>query len=83
MFKLILGLVSPTSGKILINGFDAAKIPNGEKRRIFGYVEQGFRSIPGTIEEQITLKDPSITSSKVEEVMKAVFLDEYVLFYIL
>lgn len=78
LFKLILGLVSPTSGKILINGFDAAKIPNGEKRRIFGYVEQGFRSIPGTIEEQITLKDPSITSSKVEEVMKAVFLDEYV-----
>lgn len=78
LFKLILGLVSPTSGKILINGFDATKIPDGEKRRIFGYVEQGFRSVPGTIEEQITLKDPSITASQVERVMKAVFLDEYV-----
>lgn len=78
LFKLILGLNQPTEGQILINGFDVSLIPNPEKRRIFGYVEQGFRSIPGTIEEQITLKDESIPHEKVEGVMKAVFLDDYV-----
>lgn len=82
LFKLILGIELPTEGKILINGADATKIPDKEKRYIFGYVSQGFKAIEGTIEDQITLKDKHISEEKVREVMKEVYLDEYVLTHI-
>lgn len=78
LFYLMLALLKPTEGMITINGYDASKIPNKEKRKIFGYVQQGFEEIDGTIEEQITLKDPLISLDKVQEAMKVVFLDDVV-----
>lgn len=61
VFKLLLGLYLPDNGRVLIYGTDAGKIPDSIKRRLFGYVEQSFRLIPGTMEDQITLGDPYIT----------------------
>lgn len=79
MFRLILGMYLPTEGRVLIGNEDAYRIPGREKKRLFGYVEQGFSSIDGTILDQITLKDPSISIDKVRECMKKVFLDHYVM----
>lgn len=78
LFRLILGLYHPVEGRILLNGYDASLIPDKEKRNIFGYVEQGFASVTGTILEQITLSDPSISIESVRDVMKQVGLDDYV-----
>lgn len=78
LFRLLIGMLVPTSGHIYVGGKDSYLIPDSEKRKIFGYVEQGFSSIPGTIEDQITLKDKSISFKAVKESMKAVFLDDYV-----
>ncbi len=78
LFKLILGLENPTEGKILLNGQDVSLIRDSEKRKIYGYVEQGFSSIEGTIMEQITLKDEHYTLDDVRKVMKIVSLDDYV-----
>jgi ATP-binding cassette subfamily B multidrug efflux pump len=66
IFKLLLGLYQPQEGRVLIFGQDAARIPDGEKRRLFGYVEQSFHPVPGTVAEQITLYDEGIGQPEVE-----------------
>ena len=78
LFRLLTGLVEPSSGSIKICGIEAKKIPSSLKSELFGYVSQGFQKVPGTIKDQITLKDPSITQEQVEKAMKQVFLDDYV-----
>ena len=50
---------------MLIQGVPAQDIPDAEKRHLFGYVEQAFHMVPGTVKEQITLYDPSITMEDV------------------
>ena len=65
IFKLLLGLYRPQSGQVLIHGQEASVIPDFEKRKLFGYVEQSFRMVPGSVAEQITLFDetPIATSA--------------------
>lgn len=70
-FKLLLGLYRPEQGRVLIFGKDAAVLPDSVKRKIFGYVEQSFHMVPGTVLDQITLFDASITA---EQAMKAAAL---------
>ncbi len=79
MFRLLLGMYVPTEGNVLIGKEEAIRIPGKEKKKLFGYVEQGFSSIDGTIMEQISLKDASISLERVRECMKKVFLDDYVM----
>lgn len=70
-FKLLLGLYRPEQGRVLIFGKDASVLPDSVKRKIFGYVEQSFHLVPGTVLDQITLFDASITA---EQAMKAAAL---------
>jgi len=76
IFKLILGLYEPWQGTVGVFGRDAGSIREEEKRSLFGYVEQSFRLIPGTILEQITLKDPGVTRAMAEQAARLVGLDE-------
>lgn len=55
IFKLILGLYRPDRGSVTIGGVNSADIPDKAKRRLFGYVEQSFHMVPGTVKDQITL----------------------------
>ena len=57
IFKLLLGLYEPDKGSVSIAGQKATAIPDSEKRRIYGYVEQTFHMVPGTVKDQITLYD--------------------------
>lgn len=68
IFKLLLGLYEPDKGSVSIAGQKATAIPDSEKRRIYGYVEQTFHMVPGTIKDQITLYDREVTD---EDVIKA------------
>lgn len=78
LFKLIMGLLRPTKGSITINGIDVYEIPNSEKRKLFGYVDQGFHIIKGTVAEQISLQDESISREQIEKALDFVGLKEYV-----
>ena len=71
IFKLLLGLYEPDKGSVSIAGQKATAIPDSEKRRIYGYVEQTFHMFPGTVKDQITLYDVSITDEDVIEAAKA------------
>ena len=65
IFKLLLGLYDPDNGSVLIAGQKATAIPDSEKRKVYGYVEQTFHMVPGTVKDQITLYDTLITDEDV------------------
>ena len=76
IFKLLLGLYSPKHGNVRIGGKNASTIPDSERRKLFGYVEQSFHMVPGTVKDQITLYDKSITMDEVREAAAIAGLDE-------
>ena len=75
IFKLLLGLYEPQNGKVRIKGRETTKIPDSEKRRLYGYVEQTFHRVPGTVRDQITLYDERFTQEDVREAAKIAGLD--------
>ena len=79
IFKLLLGLYSPDSGTVEIGGQPAADIPDGEKRKLFGYVEQSFHMVPGTVKDQITLFDPAISTEQVYAAAKLTGLHDTIM----
>lgn len=78
VFKLLSGLYKPQSGKITIGGVDVSDIPDDKRRACIGCVEQHFSRIPGTVLDQITLKDPEITEDMARSVAKLAGIDEAV-----
>lgn len=76
IFKLLLGLYTPKEGKVMIDGKAADAITDSEKRKLFGYVEQSFHMVPGTVKDQITLYDEMITMEDVREAAEVAGLDE-------
>ena len=56
----------PQSGEVLINGIHADTITDKDKRKLFAYVEQTFHMVAGTVKEQITLFDDSISDEDVK-----------------
>jgi len=78
LFKLIMGLLKPSEGIITINGINVYDIPNSQKRRLFGYVEQSFHVINGTVADQISLKDESITREQILAALEFAGLKDYV-----
>lgn len=78
VFKLILGLYSPWRGQVRIYGVPIEQINDIEKAKRIGYVEQTFQMIPGTVKEQITLKNPSISQKQVENALEVVGMNEVV-----
>lgn len=70
VFKLLLGLYAPQSGSVLIEGVPAADIADQDRRALFGYVEQRFHQVPGTVRDQITLYDPAISDQAMRTAVK-------------
>ncbi|MEE0817085.1 MAG: ABC transporter ATP-binding protein [Coprococcus catus] len=68
ILKLLLGLYEPQQGEVLIRGQSASEIKAASRRCLFGYVEQSFHMVPGTIRDQITLFDDGISDAQVHAV---------------
>lgn len=79
IFKLLLGLYEPKKGSVLIQGRRAGVVEEKEKRKLFGYVEQTFHRVPGTVKDQITLFDPEITSEMAEKAARLAGLHETIM----
>lgn len=76
VFRLLLGLYKPQSGSITVGGEDVTAIPDEKKRACIGCVEQRFSRVPGTVLDQITLSDPSITPEEAYAAAKLAGIDE-------
>lgn len=68
ILKLLLGLYEPDQGHVLIHGIPATAVKAGDRRKLFGYVEQTFHMVPGTVRDQITLYDDRISDRQVKAV---------------
>lgn len=79
IFKLLLGLYDPDNGSVLIAGQKATAIPDSKKRKVYGYVEQTFHMVPGTVKDQITLYDTLITDEDVIEAAKTAGLHDAIM----
>ncbi|MCM1105420.1 MAG: ABC transporter ATP-binding protein/permease [Blautia sp.] len=71
IFKLLLGYYSPQKGSVKIFGAEADTIPDSDKRRLFGYVEQRFVPVSGSVREQIAVYDRTLSD---EDIQKAATL---------
>ena len=78
IFKLILGLYSPQQGSVTIFGAPADQISDRQKRRLFGYVEQTLRPASGTVGDQISLFDETITAGQIAHAVRLVGLDSVI-----
>lgn len=76
IFKLLMGLYEPQQGEVCIEGVPASAIPDEARRGLFGYVEQTFHRVPGTVRDQITLFDASIADGAVQNAAELAGLDE-------
>ena len=74
LVKLILGLYEPEAGQVRVFGTPPAGIPEAEKRRWFGYVEQQFRPVPGTVGDQVALQDPQVSEEQIRKALVTVGL---------
>ena len=65
IMKLLLGLYKPQKGSVTIHGVPSSEIREKDGRKLFGYVEQSFHMVPGTVRDQITLYDKKISEKQV------------------
>ena len=76
VFRLLLGLYQPKAGKITIGDVKVSDITDRERRSCIGCVEQHFSRVPGTVLEQITLGDPTITEEMAQKAAKLAGMDD-------
>lgn len=78
VFRLLLGLYQPESGSITIGGVPVFQIPDSQKRRSIGCVEQHFSRVPGSVLDQITLGDPLVSREDAQTAARLAGLDEVI-----
>jgi ABC-type bacteriocin/lantibiotic exporter with double-glycine peptidase domain len=76
--KLLLGLYTPTSGKILIDGKDITQIALHSLRAQIGVVDQSTFLFSGTIAENIGLGQQNASSKAIKQASIAAGADEFV-----
>ena len=76
VFRLLLGLYQPEEGDITIGGVNVSAITDHERRACIGCVEQRFSRVPGTVLDQITLSDPTITEEMAQNAAKLAGMDD-------
>ena len=76
VFKLVLGLYAPQRGTVRIRGVDPRSLTGPQRRALYGYVEQRFHPVPGTVRDQITLYDDTITEGQVRRAAELAGLAE-------
>ena len=76
VFRLLLGLYPPQAGTVTIGGVDASAITDRERRACIGCVEQHFSRVPGTVLDQITLFDLSVTEEMAQQAARLAGMDD-------
>ena len=78
LLSLLMGLYKPTKGAIYINGIDIAKYDSSVLRHLMGYVFQQAYLFKGSIKDNLTLFDTSISYDYMVDAAKQVNLDSMI-----
>lgn len=76
--KLILGLYSPQSGSIRIDGVDIAQIDPADLRRNIGYVPQECLLFYGSVRDNIVMSAPWTQDEKIIQAAKITGVDAFI-----
>ena len=76
--QLLAGLYTPWTGTVTVAGRDPAALGETERKRLVGVVPQVVQLFSGTIFDNITLGDPSISDEAVFEAARITGLDAVV-----
>ncbi len=79
LMNLVAGLYPPVAGTIRIGGRDPYQLPPAERRRLVGIVPQTVVVFYGSVLENITLRDDTISRGQVERTLATVGLLDAVL----
>jgi subfamily B ATP-binding cassette protein HlyB/CyaB len=79
MMKLLLRLYDTESGRILIDGYDIAKVELYSLRRQIGVVPQDSLLFDGTVQENIALTNPEATTEEIIEAAKIAAAHEFIM----
>lgn len=71
LLRIIAGLDSPRSGRLLIDGIDANLLRSEEWRRQIGYVPQDSRLLKGSIRENLKYGKPDASDSELEQALRS------------
>jgi ATP-binding cassette subfamily B protein len=77
--KLLPRLYEPTSGRILIDGFDIAKVELYSLRQQIGVVLQDTLLFDGTVRENIALSNPDATAEEVIAAAKIAVAHDFIM----
>jgi ATP-binding cassette, subfamily C, bacterial len=75
---LITGLVSPTAGRVSIDGVALDELDLGAWRRQVGYVPQDLPMLHDSVRRNVTLGDPSLDDAAVEAALRLAGAWEFV-----
>ena len=78
LLSLSMGLYKPTKGAIYINGIDIANYDSSVLRHLMGYVFQQAYLFKGSIKDNLTLFDTSISYDDMVDAAKQVNLDSMI-----
>ncbi|MBE9005618.1 peptidase domain-containing ABC transporter [Fortiea sp. LEGE XX443] len=79
MMKLLLRLYDVESGRILIDGYDIAKVELYSLRRQIGVVPQETLLFDGTVQENIALTNPEATTDEIIEAAHVACAHEFIM----
>lgn len=79
MLKMVPRLYRPSSGRILIDGYDIAKVDLYSLRSQIGFVPQDCMLFEGTVFSNIALGDPQVESDRVVEVARLACAHEFIM----
>jgi len=74
LMNIIAGLYHPVEGTVRICGVDPYTLPPRKRRRLVGVVPQMPQVFDGTVRENITLGDDTVTQDEIETAVNAVGL---------
>jgi ATP-binding cassette subfamily B protein len=78
LLSLLVGLYSPGSGCIRLNGIDTRELSQSELRRHIGYVPQEVFLFSGSIRDNIRYSDWDAGESRIREAARRANLEEFI-----
>lgn len=78
LLKALAGIWKPLSGSVSIDGVDLSKLDEKERMSSIGYLDQAVKVIDGSVAENISLFDPSISENMVRNATQLAGLLEVV-----
>jgi ATP-binding cassette, subfamily B, bacterial HlyB/CyaB len=79
MMKLLLRLYETESGRILIDGYDIAKVELYSLRRQIGVVPQETLLFDGSVQENISLTNPDATTDEIIDAAQVACAHEFIM----